>query len=213
MNINNQKQKVFEMARQLAATNNSFTTREVTAELGDEFTERYVAYRLKDLSRGSFPLLRRLTDGTVSLIDAEYISSKVKEPKMRELAPGMDQETYHRLYGCFGIAEVVKGGRYIINRAAVNRVRLKVSTYFRHHKPNRIERRAWLKWLAEKEYLHTTKQSLQIGIIHALQSLDFSYKDIYGLLCEVWGDINKGHNIKDMELRARAAEYRKSLSL
>jgi hypothetical protein len=150
----------------------------------------------------------------------QSIQTLINKSKPKKKKPNlnreMDKETYHAVYGCFGVAEVIgKGGACVYNKPKANTVRRKVGSYIvaQKQKPNLKELRVWLRYhFQEVNAYMFTKQSTQIGIIHALQSTNYTGQEIYGLLNDVYGGITKGRTIEDAVLRENALNRRKSLA-
>ena len=216
--MNTRKKSLFAAAQDFAATNQPFGVNEVLEAMHEPLTATYVANRLYDLSTGKFPMLRRVTRSTVPLKEAQYINAKVKPTKTKKIPPGLSKEMFHALYGCFGVPEVVRGGRYLYDKQAANLVRKTVAVYISHQKiRSHRELINFLKWVAEKHSRYgqhaVTTQSLKIGIIHALQSHDYPPEAIAGNLVEVFSDWpSKTNGREAYELRANAYKLRQSLT-
>lgn len=205
------KQEILNIVKEFAETKQPFSVEDVLFQIESECNSTYVTNRLYDLSIGAFPILRRITDSQNSLLSAKYISVKIKQPDKKKVNPGMDKETFHAIYGCFGVAEVVKGGRYIYNKPEVNKIRLKVSSYLNTHLYDRENLVRWLRKLVKQNASIFRRQSIQIGTIQALQNSLINSKDIFGVLYDSkLCNSHKGHKFENIQIRSNAHNRRQN---
>lgn len=123
----------------------------------------------------------------------------------------MDKNTFELLYGCYGVKPVMRRGVYGINVKEVDRVRRGVLGYYNLTKPGYPDLRQWLAHYTKLLSNRVRRQSIQIGIIHALQDAGQPSNTIFSLLCSIYPDLSRRTTSEDSNARIVAAQQRRLL--